>query len=293
MERFRNILLLIALLGISFTLLAQTPVSNTYKIVNEEGVFVEQFNNFDTRDNRYTEDNIVYTPGVTFTYDYTFIDQKGNEYLHRNLEASNLDPNEAWELVPVSEDDGSAVQSVQMTVLYGLQGLDQMKPDYNRTVVQFDYLTAEGSTNYSEVTGIVENLKNIWMHPPRSKQFRILELNPFPYIQGPYQVGNKWTWSQRIGSFWSDARWAEWDDALENTYQYEITDQRTVNTNFGPLKCYEIKASATNEIGNTALVALFNPDYGFVQMDYTNIDGSQIKMELTQRSVAYATAARD
>lgn len=293
MERFKNILILVALLGLSFTLMAQTPVSNTYKIINEGGVYVEQFASFNTKDNRFTEDNITYTPGVTFTYNYRFIDKAGKEYLHRNLEASNLDANEAWELVPISEDDGSAVHSVQMTVLYGLQGLDQMKPDYNRTVVQYDYLTAEGNTNYSEVTGIVENLKNIWMHPPRSKQFRILELNPFPYIQGPYEVGKEWTWTQRIGSFWSDARWAEWDDVLTNEYQYKITDKRTVETAFGELECYEVQASATNDIGNTAMMALFNPNYGFVQMEYTNIDGSQIKMSLTQRSVDFATAARD
>ncbi len=295
MERFRIILLAMALIGLSFTLMAQKVhrVSNGYKIVEENGVFVEQFPPYNTGDNRYTEDNITYTAGVTFTYNYRFLDREGKEFLHRNLEGAELEANKAWEQVPMANADGSAVHSVQMTVLHGLQGLDLMKPGYNRTVVQYDYLTAEGKTNYSEVTGMVENAKNIWMNPPRSKQFRILELNPAPFVQAPYAVGNKWAWTKMIGSFWSDERWAEWDGNLINTYQYEITDFKTVNTQFGELECYEITAKAQNELGNTAMVALFNPDFGFVEMNYTNIDGSKIVMQLKERAVEGFTASKD
>ncbi len=295
MERFKTILLAMALLGLSFTLMAQTAqkISNNYKMVEDNGVFVEQYPPYNTQDNRFTEDNITYTAGVTFTYSYRFLDRNGKEYLHRNVESDELEASKAWELVPLAAADASAVQSVQMTVLYGLQELDLMKPGYNRTVVQYDYLTAEGNTNYSEVTGIVENAKNIWVNPPRSKQFRILELNPVPFIQAPYAVGNKWTWSKQIGSFWSDTRWAEWENTLTNSYQYEITDVKTVATSFGELECYEITAKAQNQLGNTALVALFNPDFGFVQMDYTNIDGSKIQMELKERTVEGFTASKN
>ncbi|MBK7871260.1 MAG: hypothetical protein IPJ74_11580 [Saprospiraceae bacterium] len=295
MERFKIILLAIALLGLSFTLVAQPvhKVSNGYKIIEDNGVFVEQFPTFNTSDNRYTEDNVTYTAGVSFTYNYRFLDREGKEYLHRNVEGTDLDANKAWELVPFAENDGSAVQSVKMTVLYGLQGLDEMKPGYNRTVVQYDYLTAQGNANYSEVTGLVENAKNIWMNPPRSKQFRILELNPAPFIQAPYAVGNKWNWTKMVGSFWSDERWAEWDGLLINTYQYEITDFKTVNTQFGELECYEVTARAQNEIGNTEMIALFNPDFGFVQMNFTNIDGSKITMDLEERAVEGFTASKN
>ncbi len=292
MERFKTIVLLIVLVSISFFLMAQTAqrVSNAYKIVEENGIFVEQYPPYNTNDNRFTEDNVTYTAGVSFTYDYRFFDRNGKELLHRNLPDSDLDANQAWEWTTAT--DGSAIKSVKMTVLYGLQDLHLMKPGYNRTVVQYDYLTASGSANYSEVTGLVENAKNIWMNPPRAKLFRILELNPTPFVQAPYAVGNKWNWSKQIGSFWSDARWATWDNALANSYQYEITDLKTVATRFGALECYEITAKAQNQLGNTALIALFNPDFGFVQMDYTNIDGSKIRMELTERTVEGFTVSR-
>lgn len=279
MKRFKNLLLLVALLSGTFLLDAQNR-----QLANVGGVFIEQFDANYKEDNRFTQDNFTYTEGLTFTYSYRFYDKDGKEFLHQSTETAGLDHEKAWQLVPALRADEDAVRAVQMTVLHGMQGIDQMKPDYNRTVVQYDYLTADGNARYTEVTGIVENEKNIWMHPPRSKLFRILELNPFPYIQAPYKVGAEWTWTQQIGAFWSDSRWKEWKGAVTNTYDYKITDKKMVRTTFGILECYEVTAKATSELGETALTALFNPDYGFVQTNYTNIDGSKMAMELTGRA---------
>lgn len=279
MKRFKNWFLLIALLSGTFLLNAQNR-----QLVDLGGVFIEQFDPNYKEDNRFTEDNFTYPEGLTFTYSYRFYDKDGKEFLHQNSETAGIDHEKAWQFVPALRADEETVRAVQMTVLHGLQGIDQMKSDYNRTVVQYDYLTADGNARYTEVTGIVENEKNIWMHPPRSKLFRILELNPFPYIQAPYKVGAEWTWTQQIGAFWSDVRWKEWKGAVTNTYHYKITDKKMVRTTFGILECYEVTASAESELGNTALSALFNPDYGFVQMNYTNIDGSKMAMELTGRA---------
>lgn len=279
MKRFKNWLLLLALLSGTFLLNAQSR-----QLVDEGGVFVEKFDPNYKEDNRFTQDNFTYPEGLTFTYSYRFYDQQGREFLHQSTETAGIDHEKAWQLVPALRADEETVRAVQMTVLHGMQGIDQMKPDYNRTVIQYDYLTADGNASYTEVTGIVENEKNIWMHPPRSKLFRVLELNPFPYIKAPYKVGEEWTWTQPIGAFWSDARWKEWKGAVTNTYHYKITDKKMVRTTFGILECYEITAKAESELGETALVALFNPDYGFVDMNYTNIDGSKIAMELTGRA---------
>ncbi|HMN89053.1 MAG TPA: hypothetical protein PKD70_00380 [Saprospiraceae bacterium] len=282
MKRFKNILLVVALLVVSLSLMAQTATTPR-QLVKMDGVYIEKFESHYTEDNRYTEDNMTYTEGLTFTYSYRFFDQKGSEFIHRSLETAAIDHEKAWELVPVAQAGDAAVRAVQMTVLHGLQGFDLIKPDYNRTVIQYDYLTADGNTRYSEMTGIVENERNIWMHPPRSKLFRILELNPFPFIQTPYQVGHEWTWTQQIGSYWSDARWKEWKGAITNTYTYRITNKKMVRTTFGTLECYEVRAKAESELGETEMTGLFNPDYGFVQLDYVNIDGSRMVMELTGR----------
>ena len=288
MKHFKNDgLLLIALMSLTFSLTAQQR-----ELVNVGGIFVEQFSQNYTEDNRYTQDNFTYTEGLTFTYTYRFYDKEGREMLHQSTETAGIDHEKAWQFIPALRADEETVRAVQMTVLHGMQGIDQIKPEYNRTVVQYDYLTADGNARYTEVTGIVENEKNIWMHPPRSKLFRILELNPFPYIQAPYKIGAEWTWTQPIGAFWSDARWKEWKGAVTNTYNYKITDKKMVRTTFGILECYEVTAKAESELGETALTALFNQDYGFVQMNYTNIDGSKMAMELTGRAAESSLVAQ-
>lgn len=131
-----------------------------------------------------------------------------------------------------------------------------------------------------EVTGAIENEVNTWIHPPRSSFFQILELNPFPYIKAPYKVGTKWNWKLEIGDHWSDKRWLEWKGRIENNYDYQITEQTTVSTKVGDLECFVIKAKAKSRIGETELISYFNPDYGFIKLEYKNIDGTKIVLEL-------------
>ena len=45
-------------------------------------------------------------------------------------------------------------------------------------------------------------------------------------------------------------------------------------------------STATSRLGETHLTALFHPKYGFVKLDYTNIDGSRTVLELTEWSLA-------
>jgi hypothetical protein len=108
-----------------------------------------------------------------------------------------------------------------------------------------------------------------------------LEINPFPFIQKPYLKGNKWYWSLEIGSYWSDYRWKEWNGMIENKYTYEIVDTNSIiHTPLGELNCYKIDSYAESELGKTCLTSYFNETYGFVRLDYINIDGSILNIEL-------------
>jgi len=48
------------------------------------------------------------------------------------------------------------------------------------------------------MSGTIENEGNVWIHPPRDNYFKIIELNPFPYIKAPYNIGAKWAWKLKI-----------------------------------------------------------------------------------------------
>ena len=49
-----------------------------------------------------------------------------------------------------------------------------------------------------------------------------------------------------------------------------------VDTPFGEVECFEINAFGLNRLGRTQLTSYFNEEYGFVKMNYLNIDGSKL-----------------
>ena len=153
-------------------------------------------------------------------------------------------------------------------------------PDYNQTVISYEYVQVNGKRNFSSLTGVIDNEKNVWIHPPRSKLFRILEINPLPFIQTPYKIGNMWNWSLEIGSAWGDERWKTWEGSIKNKYEYEITDKKKINIEIGEIECYVVQSTARSSIGQTHLTAYFNKEIGFVKLDYTNIDSTRIALEL-------------
>ena len=57
----------------------------------------------------------------------------------------------------------------------------------------------------------------------------------------------------------------------------------TLETDMGDLDCFVIESSAESRIGETALTAYFHPEYGFVRLNYTNIDGSKTNLVLTEK----------
>ena len=244
----------------------------------KDGIFVEYFDNSYTNDNRYTQNNTVYLEGNNYTLNYTHLSNTGDS-LFFDLQFGT----ENWEFCSIQNKCDTTVFIVEMTVMHGIEPFGEIYPGYNQTIIRYNYLNDKDTKWLQQSrTGIIDNEKNIWMHLPRVGYFKILELNPFPYIQAPYEVGNTWEWSLVIGGHYGDERWREWNGNTENTYRYEITDISLKPTAFGEIECYEILSTGTGEIGDTKLISWFNFDYGFVKLDYTNIDNSKTIIELEE-----------
>ncbi len=254
-----------------------------YTLVEEDGITVEQFDSTNIDDNRYTQNNDTYTAGTVFTYHFehsTPTDQKKYFTWSKKEDANGI--KSEWHFVAKDSMDETTIKKIQITVKPGLEPMIRYIPDYNQTIIQYKYLTDVGEAPFTGSSGVIENEANVWMHPPRDRYFRILELNPFPFIKAPYEVGNKWSWSLEIGSAWGDARWKTWEGSIENKYTYQITDKKTISTPVGELDCYVIESTATSRIGRTSLTAYFNPTYGFVKLDYRNIDGSRTMLDMVE-----------
>ena len=286
MERYY--LLLVFLVWVSFSAL----FAQQTEYENREGIFYE-IRPDATNANRYTEDNEIYKQENVYSFNYQYITGNGEELYFQPLYEPHIITGDGekiegsfisweWEFVSKENLSDDAVTAFQMRVFPG------ECRNKGQSCIEFRYIMNAGdSVSRWEKTGLIENKKNIWLHPPRLWFFRILEINPFPFIQKPYEKGNKWHWSLEIGSQWGDPRWKEWEEEnIENQYTYEISDvNRPIHTPLGELKCCKIDSYSESELGKTYLTAYFNETYGFVRLEYINIDGSTLNIELYKADI--------
>ena len=245
------------------------------------GILFEQFNTLD-KASAYSYDNEIYSIGRTFTFSYSFTKDSLTQLFVYDGDTR------VWELVDTGVASDNAVRTFTLSVINDL--FPKKIYDYVVSLGQSvsEYAFYDNNSQrlpIQENPGLVENPKNIWMHPPRAMLFRILELNPFPYVKYPIKKGSKWGWKLTIGNQWGDSRWVEWDKAIVNRYKYCIVEtNHSLLTPMGQLDCAVIKATANNRVGKTSALFYFNKKYGFLRLDYLNIDGSTISIELTNVS---------
>ncbi|MFV8352151.1 hypothetical protein [Flavobacterium sp. XS2P14] len=250
--------------------------------IDEDGIAVEKTDNTKQYDEVYNANNIIYTVGRKFTYSYFYQNTNEEKFLIKRGKGI-LQPEGYtiydWEFVNIENQDNETVSHIILKPNSGnpFEGDD---PDYNQTGIDYEYVLNNGKNHGKETTGAIENKMNVWIHPPRSNFFKILELNPFPYIKAPFKIGAKWNWKLEIGNHWSDKRWLEWKGGIENVYDYEIIENKTISTKLGNLECYIVQATAKSRIGETELISYFNPKFGFVKLEYKNIDGTKTVLEL-------------
>lgn len=275
----------------------KTPYSSIPLRITPAGIAIEKRDTSIKDENHYSHDNKIYKVGRIFIYDYYYQDKFGNRFqmkLDKSLETVGKKWGElkvdsgykGWVFVPITDNDTNIVRKVNVTVMSGgLEGFQNMDPNYTQTIIRYDLMIHNGNSaaqEYWEGTGVIENKKNLWVHPPRNKFFDILSINPFPYIKTPYKINNSWTWELSLGDHHSDRRWLFWEGRNLHTYKYTITAKVSLKTKLGDLKCYVVESESNSKIGTTRLTAYFNKKYGFVKLDYTNIDGTKTVMDLAK-----------
>ncbi|CAH0996169.1 hypothetical protein EMA8858_02299 [Emticicia aquatica] len=225
-----------------------------------------------------TDDNTIFTQYRQFFYKYYFLKEKDTLLVKLYTKPETIAPYElSWKLEPKSkltfEQDYTAIHQLALTVKVG---------DYfgQASLLQYDYLNKERRSVRHEQTGLVEVCDDIWINPPKEAQFLITELNPFPEIREPLIKDNSWQRTTITSNIGGSEKWKLWQGNVEVTATYRIRNIQTIKTNVGYLKCFVIDANAQSLLGETRLVAYFNKEYGFVKLNYTNIDGSYLVMDI-------------
>jgi len=200
---------------------------------------------------------IVYLPNWRYEFNYSYYTiTSENEY-----DFDHKSQNEP--LVRKELSHGKLV----MKVLDG-------KINGNQQTILYNYYDDEKIID-EEATGLIKNSSRLWIHPPRSDIFKVLEFAPFPYINF-----DKNEWSQGIVLDPDD-----WDIDIERksvtlNNKYVKRGAEFIETPFGKLNCVVIEAGGKSNLGSAKLTIHYNDKYGFVSLNYDLIDGSKLEMEL-------------
>ena len=248
---------------------------NDYNVSN--GLYFE-IPNDTILDNRYTIDNTIYYGNREYLLKYSYLKNDINYSIIKT------DSKPEWEIITqedFSVDTNKIVSYLLMEVLPDSKIFLDKYPEYDQSLISYKYFSSQGKMFCKETTGLVENDKNIWFHSPRNTMFKILELNPFPYIKFPCETGLEWEWELEIGSHYGDTRWKSWNGTIINKSHYKIIGKEIINTEFYVnIDCWIVDAYAESELGTTKLKSYFNENKGFIKFEYVNIDNSKIIIEI-------------
>lgn len=224
-------------------------------------------------ENPFSIDNDIYKIGKKFTYEFVYKDSIGtiqDFYVNR--------ADFSWQLGKEPKGDFARVDKIELSV----SPRGKQDSTYHQTNIIYRLLDKNNSQVLLSGTGLVENEKNIWIHPPRQGAFKVLQLSPFPFIQKPYEVGNEFYWQFTVGEHYSDPRYCAWTGLVKIKNHYTILDNRSMDTPFGQTEIMEIKGVSTSRLGSSQLIAYFSKQFGFIELRYTNIDKSMIEMKLVE-----------
>jgi hypothetical protein len=247
-------------------------------ILDDLNIYIENPLPSDHNPDRYSIDNKAFKISKKFIFDYFIIkDRDTLKIAAPKMTAPGSDFQREWRFISENGKDDDKIETISITVQPGICNDNQTTLKY-----EYQYISDVEYSTFSSTSGVIENEMNTWMHPHRDKYFMILELNPFPFIQQPFEVGNKWVWSLSIGDYWKDARWKTWTGSIRNNYQYEIIGKEKLKTKIGEMNCWVVQGTATSPIGSTGLIGYYNEENGFVKLDYINIDKSRLTIEIKQ-----------
>ena len=234
--------------------------------------FAQQFNSLFIERKNIDANNLIYQTGRLFVFDYEIIENDKKYKLSYNEGY----PNEKFELVYIETD----TLDLKIHLLVPKPNKSE-RTNKKQTEIKYLYGPVFKSING---TGIVENEKNTWIHPPRQGFFKALETCPFPFVSLPLEIGKQWNDKMKISNHWSHEKWGAWEKKLMLSYNYKITERTVIETGIGNLDCYVIESSAESRIGESRLRSYYSEKYGFVRMEYEMVTGLKVNIWLDRFS---------
>ncbi|MBA3664441.1 MAG: hypothetical protein H0W61_09570 [Bacteroidetes bacterium] len=253
----------------------------------EDGIFIEKKNHNNHNIFAYSEDNISYKLFEKFIFDYYFLDKTG--FKRKFLKTDSIGLKNPMNLANDGDVSENVIQKIELSVDDGLGSYFRPDSNYTQTLIRYRYLSIENENVVpDEITGLIDNRKNIWLHPPLSFSFKILQFNPFPFYVLDESI-KEWSYSREVGDFYLDERWTKEKRNINIKFRYKRTFDEILKTPLGNLKCKVVESYGEAIDGEyffkTKLKSFYNNKYGFVLLEYTNIDGTRLIIRLSEKKV--------
>lgn len=222
------------------------------------------------------KDNIIFSSCNSFVYEYK-IERNEKEYYGRYIDKGDNGIFNNWDFIETSKaKDSTYIQKF----IYVQPKVADRELSANQSVINVYWINSDNTLLSDSKEGIIENHKNLWMHPLRGYQMWPTFTAPWPYVKFPIKIGDKYTWWKKLGGSWGSDKYVQWDKIIYFDYTYEIIGTEVITVNTYKINCYKILSKGTSEIGNTEITFFFNPRLGFVKLDYTLMDNSRIEMKM-------------
>lgn len=231
----------------------------------------------------YTSDNITFKTGNRLVYDYYYKKQSDNSLYKFAIDTFGINQGNynSWKFVDYSMDDDPK-NKCEKIILTVTDNWKNKPPDYDQTVIQYEYLNINEQYLLYENTGVIENSKNIWLHPPRQLLFRAHIPVPWPFVATPYEVGTRYSYTWKWSDMWSDPRLLEWKGMISNDNRYEIVGIEYYNIGNKEIESLKIESEAISEIGKSTAEFLFHPEVGFLSHKIKLANGDSLVMRATE-----------
>ncbi|MEO0041201.1 MAG: hypothetical protein RL329_649, partial [Bacteroidota bacterium] len=198
----------------------------------------------DTSIDRFNQDNTIYHCNKEFIFDYTIIKEQDSLYCQFIQQRYGLPD---WLLV-----SKKGIHPAFTVRKIGMAILPSTEEDSQSWMVFRYYDQADSLLAGWEKTGLIDNPKNIWLHPPRSGFFAVTEFNSFPFIKQPYKIGTAWKSGLTAGYFENYKHFGlKWKGILITKETLSIIDVVELTTPFGVLPCYVVEGFVKSDLTDT------------------------------------------
>ncbi|MDI3479148.1 MAG: hypothetical protein PWQ14_294 [Rikenellaceae bacterium] len=125
-----------------------------------------------------------------------------------------------------------------------------------------------------EITGIIENEKRLWIHPPRfDDYFEFTEYSAFPEIRKPISINNKWGTQLMLGTY------ADKEMGNKMTLEYSIINIDTINTSPTIINV-KILGKGKSGLGTYTCEMDFHEKKGFTKLTYLKQNNEKLIIQL-------------